>query len=106
MAVEGRFAEEFINIGIASESFGGNQTGCTSEYAATAKTVSHWADFLNGSLFNNLNLASRILSDARGLKDLPSLEGCTSLEILRVDRANLTRIPENLCKTSPRLKSL
>lgn len=41
MAVEGRFAEEFINIGIASESFGGNQTGCTSEYAATAKTVSH-----------------------------------------------------------------
>lgn len=48
----------------------------------------------------------RTLSDARHLKELPSFEGCHSLEVLRVDHCNLGHIPENLCHHSPKLKSL
>lgn len=50
--------------------------------------------------------ACRVLSDARSLSELPSLDGCGALEILRVDRASLSKVPFNLCKTCPRLKSL
>lgn len=49
---------------------------------------------------------SRVLSDAKSLSELPSLEGCSSLEILRMDRANISLIPNSLCRNSSRLKSL
>lgn len=48
----------------------------------------------------------RVLSDAKGLQEIPSFEGCIALEILRVDRSGLVRIPEGICKNSPRIKSL
>lgn len=47
-----------------------------------------------------------VLSDAKNLVELPSLDGSPAIEILRVDRASLSNIPESLCETSPRLKSL
>lgn len=49
---------------------------------------------------------SRILSDVRALQNFPDLDGCYALEVLKLDRAGLTEIPENLCKQIPRLKSL
>lgn len=58
---------------------------------------------LSGNHFTKLH---RVLSDARNLKDLPSLEGCVSLETLRMDRASLSNVPSDLCLNSPRLKSL
>lgn len=48
----------------------------------------------------------RVLSDAKSLSELPSLEGCSSLEILRMDRANISVIPNTLCQNSSHLKSL
>lgn len=48
----------------------------------------------------------RVLSDARSLGEIPSLEGCSALEILRMDRANITTIPNTLCRNSSHLKSL
>ncbi|XP_058121217.1 follicle-stimulating hormone receptor [Anopheles ziemanni] len=59
-----------------------------------------------GALQNMPRLRKLILSDVRGLNELPPLDGCTSLEVLRIDRANLSKIPDHICKTSPRLKSL
>ncbi|XP_058815263.1 follicle-stimulating hormone receptor-like [Topomyia yanbarensis] len=59
-----------------------------------------------GALQNMSRLRKLILSDVRTLQELPPLEGCTSLEVLRVDRANLTKLPEHICKMSPRLRSL
>lgn len=49
---------------------------------------------------------SRVLSDAKSLSELPSLEGCSSLEILRMDRANISVMPNTLCQNSSHLKSL
>lgn len=48
----------------------------------------------------------RVLSDAKSLSELPSLEGCSSLEILRMDRANISVMPNTLCRNSSHLKSL
>ncbi|XP_065072705.1 leucine-rich repeat-containing G-protein coupled receptor 5 isoform X2 [Ochlerotatus camptorhynchus] len=59
-----------------------------------------------GALQNMSRLRKLILSDVRGLQELPPLDGCTSLEVLRIDRANLTKLPDHICKTSPRLRSL
>ncbi|XP_037957257.1 thyrotropin receptor isoform X2 [Teleopsis dalmanni] len=51
-------------------------------------------------------LRKLILSDVRSLKTFPDLEGCYSLEILKLDRAGITDVPVNLCRQTPRLKSL
>ncbi|XP_055600909.1 leucine-rich repeat-containing G-protein coupled receptor 5A-like [Uranotaenia lowii] len=59
-----------------------------------------------GALQNMSRLRKLILSDVRGLQELPPLDGCSALEVLRVDRANLTKLPDHMCKTSPRLRSL
>ncbi|XP_055901910.1 leucine-rich repeat-containing G-protein coupled receptor 5 isoform X2 [Eupeodes corollae] len=51
-------------------------------------------------------LRKLILSDVRALQNFPDLDGCYTLEVLKLDRAGLTAVPENLCKQIPRLKSL
>ncbi|KAK9701125.1 Leucine rich repeat [Popillia japonica] len=51
-------------------------------------------------------LRNLILSDARGLSTFPSLNGTSALEILRLDRADITSVPSTLCYTCPRLRSL
>nr|XP_014291441.1 lutropin-choriogonadotropic hormone receptor [Halyomorpha halys] len=51
-------------------------------------------------------LRKLVLSDARELKEFPSLNGTSALEILRIDRASIRYVPETLCKTCPRIKSL
>lgn len=48
----------------------------------------------------------RILSDVRSLKVFPDLEGCFSLEVIKLDRAGIKEVPANLCRQTPRLKSL
>lgn len=53
-----------------------------------------------------LCIGLRVMSDAKSLSELPSLEGCSSLEILRMDRANISVIPNTLCRNSSHLKSL
>ncbi|KAB0799724.1 hypothetical protein PPYR_07604 [Photinus pyralis] len=47
-----------------------------------------------------------ILSEARGLSTFPVLNGTTSLEVLRLDRAGISSVPSSLCYTCPRLRSL
>ncbi|KAI8441213.1 hypothetical protein MSG28_009436 [Choristoneura fumiferana] len=49
---------------------------------------------------------SRILSDARGLRALPSLAGAGRLHTLRADRARLAALPPDLCRHAPRLRIL
>ncbi|XP_034240165.1 leucine-rich repeat-containing G-protein coupled receptor 5 [Thrips palmi] len=51
-------------------------------------------------------LRKLILSDARDLTEFPSLNGTAALEILRLDRASLREVPQSLCSTCPKLKSL
>ncbi|XP_013197746.2 lutropin-choriogonadotropic hormone receptor [Amyelois transitella] len=51
-------------------------------------------------------LTTLILSEARGLRDLPSLNGSERLRTLRVDRARLTRLPADLCAHAPQLRAL
>ncbi|XP_050497267.1 follicle-stimulating hormone receptor [Diabrotica virgifera virgifera] len=51
-------------------------------------------------------LRKLILSDARELSTFPNLNGTSALEILRLDRAGISSVPESLCSTCPRLKSL
>ncbi|XP_053959378.1 uncharacterized protein LOC128863964 [Anastrepha ludens] len=51
-------------------------------------------------------LRKLILSDVRSLKVFPDLEGCFSLEIIKLDRAGIKEVPPNLCRQTPRLKSL
>ncbi|XP_017465103.1 PREDICTED: leucine-rich repeat-containing G-protein coupled receptor 4 isoform X1 [Rhagoletis zephyria] len=51
-------------------------------------------------------LRKLILSDVRALKVFPDLEGCFSLEIIKLDRAGIKEVPSNLCRQTPRLKSL
>lgn len=48
----------------------------------------------------------RVLSDARYLREFPTMEGLSSLEILRMDRASLSDFPKNLCTNMTQLKSL
>ncbi|CAD6997416.1 unnamed protein product [Ceratitis capitata] len=50
-------------------------------------------------------LRKLILSDVRSLKAFPDLEGCFSLEIIKLDRAGIKEVPTNLCRQTPRLKS-
>lgn len=56
----------------------------------------------NFSLFS----FSRILSEARELTEFPNLNGTSALEVLRIDRASIYSIPDSLCTTCPKLKSL
>ncbi|KAG5674279.1 hypothetical protein PVAND_004258 [Polypedilum vanderplanki] len=63
-------------------------------------------NFHESAIKNLKRLKKLVLSDSRHLKELPSFEGCASLETLRVDHADLSQIPEALCTHSPRLKSL
>ncbi|XP_031634672.1 leucine-rich repeat-containing G-protein coupled receptor 5-like isoform X2 [Contarinia nasturtii] len=51
-------------------------------------------------------LRKLVLSDAKSLSVLPSFEGCPALEILRMDRANISIFPNTLCRNSSRLKSI
>ncbi|XP_061716793.1 lutropin-choriogonadotropic hormone receptor isoform X1 [Cydia pomonella] len=51
-------------------------------------------------------LTTLILSDARGLTELPSLEGAERLHTLRADRARLRALPPDLCVHAPHLRVL
>ncbi|XP_034668391.1 leucine-rich repeat-containing G-protein coupled receptor 4 [Drosophila subobscura] len=51
-------------------------------------------------------LRKLILSDVRTLRAFPDLEACHALEILKLDRAGIQDVPSNLCRQTPRLKSL
>ncbi|EDW57572.2 leucine-rich repeat-containing G-protein coupled receptor 5 isoform X2 [Drosophila virilis] len=51
-------------------------------------------------------LRKLILSDVRTLRNFPELEACHALEILKLDRAGIQEVPSNLCRQTPRLKSL
>nr|AAF66608.1 glycoprotein hormone receptor II [Drosophila melanogaster] len=51
-------------------------------------------------------LRKLILSDVRTLRSFPELEACHALEILKLDRAGIQEVPANLCRQTPRLKSL
>ncbi|CAB3242142.1 unnamed protein product [Arctia plantaginis] len=51
-------------------------------------------------------LSTLVLSEARGLRVLPSLNGTSRLRTLRVDRARLSHLPSDLCKHTPQLRSL
>ncbi|XP_023245705.1 follicle-stimulating hormone receptor-like [Copidosoma floridanum] len=51
-------------------------------------------------------LRKLILSNVKELSKFPALNGCRSLEILRIDRARIDSVPDELCKHSPKLKSL
>ncbi|KAK0162554.1 hypothetical protein PV327_006322 [Microctonus hyperodae] len=59
-----------------------------------------------GTFKNHHRLRKLILSNVRELRDFPNLNGTTSLEILRLDRASVTKIPADFCKQCPKLKSL
>lgn len=48
----------------------------------------------------------RILSNLKELQIFPNLNGTKSLEVLRLDRAQVTNVPKNLCEQCPKLKSL
>ncbi|XP_049878273.1 lutropin-choriogonadotropic hormone receptor-like [Pectinophora gossypiella] len=52
------------------------------------------------------HLLTLVLSEARGLRWLPSLAGCARLRTLRVDRARLTALPPRLCRHLPQLRTL
>ncbi|CAG9782351.1 unnamed protein product [Diatraea saccharalis] len=52
------------------------------------------------------HLTTLILSEARGLRELPSLNGSLRLRTLRVDRARLTALPTELCSHAPQLRIL
>lgn len=61
-------------------------------------------------IYNFINIACmcvcRILSEARGLGQLPALNGSTRLRTLRADRARLTHLPRDLCDHAPQLRAL
>ncbi|CAL8129087.1 unnamed protein product [Orchesella dallaii] len=57
--------------------------------------------------FSHLHhLEKLILSDVKNLTDFPILNGTNSLEILRIDRCSLQKVPDDLCSFTPNLKSL
>ncbi|XP_029163708.1 lutropin-choriogonadotropic hormone receptor isoform X2 [Nylanderia fulva] len=57
--------------------------------------------------FQNLGkLRKLIISNAKELRFFPNLNGATSLEILRLDRSQLKKVPSDLCRQCPKLKSL
>ncbi|CAK1542778.1 unnamed protein product [Leptosia nina] len=51
-------------------------------------------------------LTTLILSEARGLPSVPSLNGSTRLRTLRLDHARLIRLPPHLCVHAPQLRAL
>ncbi|XP_063849319.1 follicle-stimulating hormone receptor-like isoform X2 [Scylla paramamosain] len=57
--------------------------------------------------FTNLpSLTKLILKEIRGLSHFPHVNGSKSLELIRIDRASLTALPDSLCSFVPRLRSL
>ncbi|EDW11891.2 uncharacterized protein Dmoj_GI17392 [Drosophila mojavensis] len=59
-----------------------------------------------GAFRGMTKLRKLILSDVRTLRHFPELEACHALEILKLDRAGIQEVPSNLCRQTPRLKSL
>ncbi|XP_070067678.1 leucine-rich repeat-containing G-protein coupled receptor 5 isoform X2 [Drosophila takahashii] len=59
-----------------------------------------------GAFRGMTKLRKLILSDVRTLRSFPELEACHALEILKLDRAGIQEVPTNLCRQTPRLKSL
>lgn len=57
-------------------------------------------------LLRVMDIFRRTLSDVRTLRSFPELEACHALEILKLDRAGIQEVPTNLCRQTPRLKSL
>ncbi|XP_006570260.2 lutropin-choriogonadotropic hormone receptor isoform X2 [Apis mellifera] len=61
---------------------------------------------IHGNTFHNLcKLRKLILSNLKELQIFPNLNGTKSLEVLRLDRAQVTNVPKNLCEQCPKLKS-
>uniref|UniRef100_T1IXW6 G-protein coupled receptors family 1 profile domain-containing protein n=1 Tax=Strigamia maritima TaxID=126957 RepID=T1IXW6_STRMM len=57
--------------------------------------------------FSNMTkLKKLIISEVKELDQFLDLNGTVSLEILRIDRARISQIPNNLCQALPKLKSL
>ncbi|KAJ0172848.1 hypothetical protein K1T71_011987 [Dendrolimus kikuchii] len=64
-------------------------------------------DEVHPHAFDHLpHLTTLVLSEARGLRELPSLNGSLRLRALRVERARLSRLPPHLCRHAPQLRSL
>ncbi|XP_078050544.1 G-protein coupled receptor rickets isoform X2 [Augochlora pura] len=62
---------------------------------------------IHGDAFRDLRkLRKLILSNLKELRIFPDLNGTRSLEVLRLDRAQIKDVPANLCGNCPRLKSL
>ncbi|XP_012142464.1 G-protein coupled receptor rickets isoform X2 [Megachile rotundata] len=62
---------------------------------------------IHGNTFQNLRkLRKLILSNLKELRIFPNLNGTRSLEVLRLDRAQVTEVPKDLCEQCPKLKSL
>ncbi|XP_024227053.1 lutropin-choriogonadotropic hormone receptor isoform X2 [Bombus impatiens] len=62
---------------------------------------------IHGNTFRNLyKLRKLILSNLKELRIFPNLNGTKSLEVLRLDRAQVTSVPTSLCEQCPKLKSL
>ncbi|XP_043269827.1 follicle-stimulating hormone receptor isoform X2 [Venturia canescens] len=59
-----------------------------------------------GTFRNCRKLRKLILSDVKGLTAFPNLNGTESLELLRLDRSSLFRVPDDLCRRCPKIKSL
>lgn len=49
---------------------------------------------------------NRILSEVKELRHFPSLNGTSSLELIRIDRARIGALPSDLCRFCPFLRSL
>ncbi|KAI5631992.1 leucine rich repeat domain-containing protein [Phthorimaea operculella] len=52
------------------------------------------------------HITTLIMSEARGLRSLPSLSGCVRLRTLRADRARLSSLPTDFCRDVPQLRTL
>ncbi|XP_076279000.1 G-protein coupled receptor rickets isoform X1 [Lasioglossum baleicum] len=62
---------------------------------------------IHGDAFRDLRkLRKLILSNLKELRIFPNLNGTRSLEVLRLDRAQIANVPANLCESCSRLKSL
>ncbi|XP_076642926.1 G-protein coupled receptor rickets isoform X2 [Halictus rubicundus] len=62
---------------------------------------------IHGDAFRDLRkLRKLILSNLKELRIFPNLNGTRSLEVLRLDRAQIADVPANLCESCSRLKSL
>ncbi|KAG7197417.1 hypothetical protein KM043_013277 [Ampulex compressa] len=62
---------------------------------------------IHENTFQNLRkLRKLILSNSKELRVFPNLNGTESLEVLKIDRAQIKSVPADLCEQCPRLKSL